>query len=78
MRTDIEKTQETQLAGTIDLLERLGESQLIYVTLKDGSTITVRLEGDAELERGRAIHITLPAHRCHLFDQQGLTLSNKR
>jgi ABC-type sugar transport system ATPase subunit len=59
------------LTGTVDAVERLGESSLIYMKLADGTDIIARTPGDSKAEPGQGHTCAAPAAAVHLFDKDG-------
>jgi multiple sugar transport system ATP-binding protein len=62
--------------GKVDVVERLGSDTYAHAALGDGSLVTVRLPGNAKLAVGEAVGLLLDTQYLHLFDAQGLALSN--
>ncbi|MGB3025775.1 ABC transporter ATP-binding protein [Paradevosia shaoguanensis] len=62
------------LSGSLEVLEHFGEYALAYVTIADGSQITVKLDGAPELDQGSTLHVTFDAANVHLFDAEGRAL----
>ena len=69
-------TGDAQLSGTIRLAEHLGSETILYVSLADGTEITVKADGLSTARPGDAITIALPAAACHLFDEAGHAILN--
>ena len=65
-------------AGDFDakvrLKETLGGDAYLYVTLAEGASLTVRTDGDTPIVAGQTVGVTLPQHRMHVFDSQGMAL----
>jgi ABC-type sugar transport system ATPase subunit len=63
-----------RLAGTVDLIERLGETGYAHVDLANGGRIVAEVRGEPAVEKGSNCHITLhPAH-IHIFDKHGMAV----
>ena len=60
--------------GTLTVIEQFGEYALAYVELPGGELITVKLDGAPDLKLHDTIHIGLPDHGVHLFDDKGRAL----
>ncbi|MDR3428806.1 sn-glycerol-3-phosphate ABC transporter ATP-binding protein UgpC [Silvimonas sp.] len=60
-----------RFSGTVDLVEHLGESNFLYLTLSTGQNLTVRGHGDREVKIGDAISISAPSAAFHVFDRDG-------
>ncbi|MEJ6781068.1 ABC transporter ATP-binding protein [Aminobacter sp. Piv2-1] len=56
------------LAGTVALVEHLGEVTLAYVDIGTSEPLVAKLEGTAAVERGTAVRLTADPTRIHLFD----------
>jgi multiple sugar transport system ATP-binding protein len=65
-----------QLIGTLRLAEYLGSETMFYLSLPDGSDISVKADGLAKARHGASMVCGLPANACHVFDQAGNTLLN--
>jgi multiple sugar transport system ATP-binding protein len=60
------------LSVTLQQMERLGDSSLLYTQIAAGSPLlTVRVEGAAAQAEGERITLRLRAEQCHLFDAAG-------
>ena len=59
------------LAGTVDAVEHLGESSLVYMKLDDGTDVIVRTPGDSPATHGSRFAATVPADAIHVFDADG-------
>ncbi|MGL4321731.1 MAG: ABC transporter ATP-binding protein [Paracoccaceae bacterium] len=64
------------ITGQVSLRETLGGDSYLYVRTDPGDTIVVRAEGDTTVNAGDTVALTLPPARIHLFDEQGVTLTN--
>jgi ABC-type sugar transport system ATPase subunit len=63
-----------RLDGTLDLIERLGETGYAYVRLASGATAVAEIKGDIGVEAGAQVVLTASASDAHLFDAQGRAL----
>jgi ABC-type sugar transport system ATPase subunit len=63
------------LRATVDVVEDLGESHLVYSRLPDGTLVTVRANGISDIRRGAEIPLVVPTEAAHLFDSDGLALA---
>ena len=70
------KEGDVTLAGTVRLAEHLGSETLLYVSLADGTEISVKTDGLNRAKPGDTIAIAVPAAACHLFDPSGLAIHN--
>ena len=61
--------------ASVRLKETLGGDAYLYVTLPQGTSLTVRTDGDTAIEAGQTVGLTLPRQRIHLFDSQGVAIS---
>ena len=60
--------------GKVAYVEQLGEASFIYLTmegLKEGQHVIVREDGDTAIAEGDTVHLRIPSHHCHLFNEQG-------
>jgi multiple sugar transport system ATP-binding protein len=62
--------------GTVRLAEYLGSESMFYLSMTDGSDISVKADGLAKANAGATLALNLPIEACHLFDSKGMTLSN--
>ena len=54
-----------------DVVERLGERTLVYVTLQDGSFAVAETPRDVDVNPGETVGLRFEAARVHLFDESG-------
>jgi multiple sugar transport system ATP-binding protein len=64
------------LEARVRLAEHLGSETIFFVSLADGSEITVKADGLAPQRPGDALSIGVPARACHLFDRDGNAVVN--
>jgi len=57
-------------SGRVDMVEKLGEVTMIYVTA-GAEPIVAKLGGDTAVAKGDLIGLTGPADRLHVFDSRG-------
>jgi ABC-type sugar transport system ATPase subunit len=60
-----------ELSGTLDLIERLGETGYAHVKLATGQTVIVEIRGAAPAETGAQVGIKLDPGQLHFFDAAG-------
>ncbi|MGQ0708717.1 MAG: ABC transporter ATP-binding protein [Rhodoferax sp.] len=60
------------LDARIQLVEHLGESNLLYLQLDDGQELVVRGDGSTPVRLGEAVIVCAPPQALYLFDAQGL------
>ena len=60
-----------EIAGTIALVERLGDRTLIHTRLSDGTVIVGDDIGKSTLEAGAPVRLKVDGSAVHLFDAQG-------
>ena len=65
------ETEGAVLAGTVDLVEFLGERTLAHVRLADGSTVGATVGGAAPAV-GERVGLTIAPAEAHLFDGDGV------
>ena len=63
-----------RIEGTLDLVERLGETGYAYVRLPDGTTATAEVKGDVAIAPGAPVALTATTGTVPLFDAAGLAL----
>ncbi len=57
--------------GTIGVAEHLGSDTFLYVTLEDGTPLTVRAEGAVELRHGDTVYVSTDPEKVHRFGENG-------
>jgi ABC-type sugar transport system ATPase subunit len=62
------------IVGAVDLVENLGDTTIVYVTLSRGEPILVKLEGIVEMAKGTTIRLAAPPDAIHCFDGSGTAL----
>ena len=62
------------LNGTIDIIERLGESGFAHVRMASGQTVIAEVRGDPGTSSGQAATLTFDADHLHLFNAEGQRL----
>jgi multiple sugar transport system ATP-binding protein len=72
----IDGAGEGKLSGSLRLAEYLGSETMFYLSLADGSDLSVRADGFAKATPGEVMACGLPAAACHLFDETGATILN--
>ncbi len=65
------------LRGTVDVLEHLGNSSLVYVTLATGEHVVAETEGDANVRIGETIGFGTRAGVLHVFRSDGLAVTHR-
>jgi multiple sugar transport system ATP-binding protein len=63
-------------SGTVRLAEYLGSESMFYMSMADGSDISVKADGLTKAENGAKLALHLPVNACHLFDARGETIIN--
>jgi ABC-type sugar transport system ATPase subunit len=64
------------IEGTVRLAEYLGSETLFFVTLADGSDISVKADGLATAKPGDTLRLGINAKSCHLFNKDGHAVIN--
>lgn len=59
------------IRGRADVVERLGERTLAYVTLTDGNVVVAEAHRDSMLSAGEHVGLRYDASHVHLFDEAG-------
>jgi ABC-type sugar transport system ATPase subunit len=59
------------VTGTIDLVEQLGEVQLVYITTASGEPIIAKAGREAKIEKGAKVSLTAATEHLHVFDSNG-------
>ena len=62
------------LKGTIDIIERLGESGFAHVRMASGQTVIAEVRGDPGTSSGQAATLTFDVDHLHLFSAEGQRL----
>ncbi|OMH38848.1 ABC transporter ATP-binding protein [Motiliproteus sp. MSK22-1] len=61
--------------GTIVVEEQLGSDAFLIVEIPGVGSVTVRAVGERNYHGGETIYLTLPRHRCHVFDNHDNRIS---
>jgi ABC-type sugar transport system ATPase subunit len=64
--------------GRISLVERLGEAQLVYLDIGEGTPLVVKLARAEQVARGDKLRVAAAEEAFHLFDESGQTLVKRR
>jgi multiple sugar transport system ATP-binding protein len=64
------------VSGTLRVAEYLGSETMFYMTLPDGTDISVKADGLSKSKPGDTIYLHLPPKAAHVFDANGKTLHN--
>ncbi|MFN4208548.1 MAG: ABC transporter ATP-binding protein [Agrobacterium albertimagni] len=64
------------IEATVKLAEYLGSETLFFVTLADGSELSVKADGLASEKPGQTLRLGINAKACHLFDKDGKAVIN--
>ena len=59
------------LTGTVDIVERLGESGFAHIRLASGQPVVVEVRGDPGIGPGARISVSIDAAHAHIFDSNG-------
>ena len=59
------------IAGTIDIIERLGETGYAHVRLPTGQVIIVEVRGEPTRSEGGEVQVSMKATNVHLFNADG-------
>ena len=61
-----------KLRGSIDLIERLGETGYAHVATQHGNPLIAEVRGDIAKKPGEAVTLAADADHVHLFDGEGV------
>ncbi|MDW3223152.1 MAG: sn-glycerol-3-phosphate ABC transporter ATP-binding protein UgpC [Paracoccaceae bacterium] len=61
---------------SVAVKEQLGGESYLYLEAADGARLVVKTDGEDQTKAGDRVGISLPVHRLHQFDKQGVTLPN--
>ena len=61
-------------SGKVGVIEHLGSESFLQVTLTNGSTVTVKADGDCSLQYGDSVFLTAQENKVHRFDKNGVTI----
>ncbi|EHS50758.1 ABC transporter related protein [Rhizobium sp. PDO1-076] len=64
------------LESTVNLAEYLGSETLFFVTLADGSELSLKADGLAREKPGDRLKIGINTKACHLFNKDGMAVIN--
>ncbi|WDR01505.1 ABC transporter ATP-binding protein [Devosia algicola] len=71
----ISSPEEALFSGTVDLVENLGDTTIIYLLLADGSPVLAKLEGIVSMQKGTTMHVGAAPDNIHCFDSNGQALT---
>lgn len=60
--------------GEVGVAEHLGSDTFFHVSLDDGTHLTVRAEGEVNLNHGDRIHVSADRDKIHRFDENGAAM----
>lgn len=63
--------ENSAIRGRADVVERLGERTLAYVTLANGQIVVAEAHRDSPLNAGEQVGLRFDASHIHLFDEAG-------
>ncbi len=61
--------QDALVTGELELVEKLGEYALAYITTEQGVSMTAKFETPPQMKMGDPIHLTCDPSLLHLFDR---------
>ncbi len=62
------------ITGIIDIVEKLGEVTLVYLTTAQGQPVIAKLDGTPSIEAGETVSLTVDPDRVHAFSDNGEAL----
>jgi ABC-type sugar transport system ATPase subunit len=65
---------EKGIAGSIDIVERLGETGFAHVRLPTGQVVVIEVRGEPLQGKDGIVHVAFSSPQLHLFDSNGLRL----
>jgi ABC-type sugar transport system ATPase subunit len=68
--------KDGDISGTLRAAEYLGSETMFYMTLADGTDVSVKADGLSKSKTGDTIWLHLPPKAAHVFDANGKTLHN--
>jgi len=69
-------SDDTILEGTVDVIEVLGELTILYLDAGLPEPIVVKAPGDSRFSIGSRVAVACSPAHMHLFDAEGVTLTN--
>jgi ABC-type sugar transport system ATPase subunit len=69
--TTLHGSKDLKFKGTVDIIERLGETGFAHLRLSSGQTIIAEVRGDPGMDIGATTNISLAEEHLHLFDGNG-------
>ncbi|MBJ7312969.1 ABC transporter ATP-binding protein [Rugamonas sp. CCM 8940] len=60
-----------RFAGTVSVVEHLGETNYVYLTMADGRDVVIRSDANLALRLGQPLAFTADSRAFHLFDADG-------
>ncbi|WP_274426065.1 ABC transporter ATP-binding protein [Chelativorans sp. YIM 93263] len=65
-----------RIEGQVIVRETLGGETILHIDTNEGDRITLKTDGDTDIDRDTRISLALPLQRIHLFDAEGTTITN--
>jgi multiple sugar transport system ATP-binding protein len=69
---------KAMLSGDVQIAEHLGGETFVYVSLPGGQTVTVEVQGQANIRPGERIGLSFADSAFHLFDAQEQVIPRRR
>ncbi|WP_029354956.1 sn-glycerol-3-phosphate ABC transporter ATP-binding protein UgpC [Bosea sp. 117] len=63
--------------GRVDLVEQLGEVQLVYLDIGRGAPLIAKLPGNQEVARGSHLRLDVRPGHLHLFSKEGHSIARR-
>ena len=68
--------RSANVSAKVRVAEYLGSETMFYLSLDDGTDMSVKADGLATQKTGETVYMTFPPAACHLFDSAGMTVHN--
>lgn len=60
---------KSSMQGMVTLVEAMGGESYVYITLADGTFVTLRVAGESPVGKGDDVSLSVASDACHLFDE---------
>ena len=62
--------------GKVGVVEHLGSESFLHITLADGTSLTVKVDGDTAIKYGDVVNLNVAEDKLFYFDAAGLNISD--
>ena len=63
------------IKGQVNVFEHLGGESFVHLNLTDGQSLVAKLDGEHQFKPGQECTFGIADHKCHVFDHNGLRVT---